>query len=322
MNKQKQIKYPNSVNLFKFCRSVLDDKYGKSRVLDQDVGQILGFDPADCSHWKKGKKNIKNIEAIKKIASQLEIDEQTILDIALGRLSSSEALLEHFNQINTQIDTKLIEKETKKYYMSSNEEWTPQKEKNLYKFLEIPYQEIAEQVKVIHNKIKFKEAPLYLPEIVMSYPEIQIIQIEKEQTHKDPVFVKNSNDKHLIYYSVDQEMRPYIRYLIAKALSKYFMKEIPTPKGIDHNLEMKIKDLHHNIFAMILLVPSSLLEKELSKLDSRSDIITQLSEIFWVSKQFIKERLKVYTNENIDKNTTNRELFINSYPSERIFLDK
>ena len=53
--------------------------------------------------------------------------------------------------------------------------------------LEIPYQEIAEQVKVIHNKIKFKEAPLYLPEIVMSYPEIQIIQIEKEQTHKDPV---------------------------------------------------------------------------------------------------------------------------------------
>ena len=55
-----ELKYPNSANLFHFCKSVLDIKFGSVRVIDQDVGQILDFDPADCSHWKKGKKNIKS----------------------------------------------------------------------------------------------------------------------------------------------------------------------------------------------------------------------------------------------------------------------
>ena len=58
MKKDMAVKYPHSANLFQFCRKVLDHKFGGIRVIDQDVGQILGFDPADCSHWKKGKKNI------------------------------------------------------------------------------------------------------------------------------------------------------------------------------------------------------------------------------------------------------------------------
>ena len=49
-------KYPNASNLFKFCRKILDDKYDGVRIIDQDVGQMIGLDPADCSHWKKGKK--------------------------------------------------------------------------------------------------------------------------------------------------------------------------------------------------------------------------------------------------------------------------
>ena len=70
--KEVLIKYPNSANLFQFCRKVLDHKFGGIRVIDQDVGQILGFDPADCSHWKKGKKNIRSIQAMKSIATHKE----------------------------------------------------------------------------------------------------------------------------------------------------------------------------------------------------------------------------------------------------------
>ena len=51
-----QVRYPNSVSLFLFCRHVLDHKFGGIRVIDQDIGQILGFDPADCSHWKRAKR--------------------------------------------------------------------------------------------------------------------------------------------------------------------------------------------------------------------------------------------------------------------------
>ena len=76
MKRSTEIKYPNSANLFQFCRKVLDHKFGGIRVIDQDVGQILGFDPADCSHWKKGKKNIRSIQAMKAIADHLGVDEK------------------------------------------------------------------------------------------------------------------------------------------------------------------------------------------------------------------------------------------------------
>ena len=64
-------------------------------MIDQDVGQILGFDPADCSHWKKGKKNIKSIQAMKNIADYLGVDEKLVVDIASGSINDKEAYFEY-----------------------------------------------------------------------------------------------------------------------------------------------------------------------------------------------------------------------------------
>ena len=83
MKSEVTAKYPNSACLFQFCRKVLDHKFGGIRVIDQDVGQILGFDPADCSHWKKGKKNIRSIQAMKSIADHLGVDEKLVVDVAI-----------------------------------------------------------------------------------------------------------------------------------------------------------------------------------------------------------------------------------------------
>ena len=33
----------------------------KHKLHDQEIGAILDFNPSDCSHWKKGEKNIKSI---------------------------------------------------------------------------------------------------------------------------------------------------------------------------------------------------------------------------------------------------------------------
>src|SRR6185295_12883698 len=55
MKKTAENRYPNSATLFKFCKEALEMRYeGNVKVIDQDVGSILGYDPADCSHWKKG----------------------------------------------------------------------------------------------------------------------------------------------------------------------------------------------------------------------------------------------------------------------------
>ena len=59
MKKVEANRYPHSATLFRFCKEALEIRYdGNVKVIDQDVGAILGYDPADCSHWKKGKKNI------------------------------------------------------------------------------------------------------------------------------------------------------------------------------------------------------------------------------------------------------------------------
>ena len=109
MTRGVDIKYPNSLNLFQFCRRVLDHKFGGIRVIDQDVGQILGFDPADCSHWKKGKKNIRSIQAIKTIADHLGVDEKLVVDVASGEISDCEAFHEYSGYGSSLLDSKVYE---------------------------------------------------------------------------------------------------------------------------------------------------------------------------------------------------------------------
>jgi hypothetical protein len=116
VRKEEGIKYPHSANLFKFCRLVLDHKYGGIRVIDQDVGQILGFDPADCSHWKKGKKNIRSIFAMKNIAKHLGVDEKLVVDVAAGELDEQEAYCEYMGYGATTVDVKVLEVAKKDFY--------------------------------------------------------------------------------------------------------------------------------------------------------------------------------------------------------------
>src|SRR3954471_6668132 len=116
MKKATDVKYPNSANLFQFCRRVLYHKFGGIRVIDQDVGQILGFDPADCSHWKKGKKSIRSIQAMKSIAQHLGVDERLVVDVASGDLDELEAFFEFSGYGAFDIDPKLIENAKKDFY--------------------------------------------------------------------------------------------------------------------------------------------------------------------------------------------------------------
>ena len=79
MKRTDENRYPQSAELFKFCKEALNIKHNfEVKVIDQHVGAILGFDPADCSHWKKGKKNIKSLDTVKAIAQHLDADERDV----------------------------------------------------------------------------------------------------------------------------------------------------------------------------------------------------------------------------------------------------
>ena len=59
---------------------LMSQKGGK--VHDQEVGQILNFNPSDCSHWKRGEKNVRSVFALAKLSETLAIEPTLVHDVA------------------------------------------------------------------------------------------------------------------------------------------------------------------------------------------------------------------------------------------------
>ena len=74
-----------------FCKAYLAKNKQNDRILDLDVGKLLGLDSADCSHWKSGRKKIGHISQIKSISLQLQVDVQVISELALGEVTPEQA---------------------------------------------------------------------------------------------------------------------------------------------------------------------------------------------------------------------------------------
>ncbi|MBF0442370.1 MAG: hypothetical protein HQK54_10735, partial [Oligoflexales bacterium] len=294
MKKESAVKYPNSANLFQFCRKVLDHKFGGIRVIDQDVGQILGFDPADCSHWKKGKKNIRSIQAIKTIAEHLGVDEELIVDIASGDLDVQEAFYEYCGYGLFFVDTKLLDAAKKEFYRKNANTWTREKELEFKEYFNINEPRIDEIVAEIHTKINYEEAPLYLPEIVANFNDIQMIPIDLPADSEESVtYMMTKDGKIEIKFPTDEKMRPYVRYQISKAMASYFFSknDLKVTNKLE-NYTDHVMDIQSNLFAAKLLTPARLIRKELANVNIAKDIIAQLAEVFWVSKTFMNRRLK------------------------------
>ncbi|MEZ4741386.1 MAG: ImmA/IrrE family metallo-endopeptidase [Bdellovibrionota bacterium] len=304
MRKESDVKYPNSANLFRLCRRVLDHKYNGIRVIDQDVGQILNFDPADCSHWKKGKKNIRSIQAMKSIANHLGVDERLVVDVATGEISDHEAFAEYSGYGPLKVDANTFEVAKKTYYRKFAGSWSKEKEQNFKEYFQVREPLIDKIVIETHQKINFKEAPLYLPEITTSYPDL-IFSADPDfpnGNEKSPeVKVLRHDDKTEIRYRSGSEIQPHMRFTIAKAIATHFLfpysEARKSIEGLEEYCE-HIEEIEANIFACKLLAPEFLIRKEMAQLNPAKDIIAQLAETFWVSKTFMNLRLKSILEEN------------------------
>ena len=316
MKKAAEVKYPNSASLFQFCRRVLDHKFGGIRVIDQDIGQILGFDPADCSHWKKGKKNIRSIQAMKSIAEHLGVDERLVVDVASGDLDESEAFYEFSGYGAFALDGKTIEAAKKDYYRRHAGTWSKDRENEFRDAFSINEAGIDRIVAAVHQRINFQESPLYLPEVVAAYPDV-ILSPEapapgrresdsssalKREAQNPLVAVARKGEHVTISYAAGTEMRPYMRYRIAKGMGTYFLAplaEQAAPEiGLTGDFATHLSDVQSNVFAAKLLAPASLIRREMANLNVSKDIVGQLSEIFWVSKTLMNRRLKDILQNN------------------------
>jgi hypothetical protein len=291
MKKDAGVKYAHSASLFQFCRRVLDHKFGGIRVIDQDVGQILGFDPADCSHWKKGKKNIRSIQAMKAIAEHLGVDQKLVVDVASGEINDSEAFNEYSGYGAFRLDQKIIEAARKDYYRKHASNWSADRESEFRTYFTTNEPAIDEIVKAIHSKINFSEAPLYLPEVVAAFPHISLMP--DDRVH-EVTFGENST----IRYPGQSEMKPFTRYRIAKYLANLFLQELRPKREAQNEYDQHLVEVQNNLFAAKLLAPATLIRKEIGQVNVAIDIVTQLAETFWLSKTFMNRRLRDILQSN------------------------
>ena len=299
MRKVNEIKYPNSARLFAFCKSVLDVKFGAVRIIDQDVGQILGFDPADCSHWKKGRKQIRSVDSMKTIATHLGVDERLVMDVASGAVTDTEAFIEYKGLGLMDVAPSLPESVRRDWQRRSGLAWTTELEGKLKSFFSINDEGLDAVITEIHERLNFKEAPLFLPELTNAYPGLRFVMIPQDKQVAANAVDIAPKGKRLADGTFEVTMgeqvqtRPVSRFQAVRVMAPFFVSQLLEPAHIafkDH--ESQMRDIYSNVFAARMLVPAKLVRQEMSKVDLGRDIVGQLAETFWVSRALMNRRLR------------------------------
>ncbi len=293
MKKIEANRYPHSATLFKFCKEALEIRYeGNVKVIDQDVGAILGYDPADCSHWKKGKKNIRSLNTLRSIADHLSIDERLLIDIASGRIGLDEAVFEYRGYGQFGLSAKNLETYKKEFFKNPTR-WQSQG-KSFEELFDVDRPAITKVAQHIVDMGNFAEAPIYMPEVFRLFQGIELVA---QENLADAVHVETSGagaefQTKVLYRG--GEMRPYMRFLAAKALYRHLARSGHALVAKFQNAPDEVIEIQANIFAGMLLIPSKLLRREVERIDSSLDIIMQLADTFWVSKALMNQRLRDY----------------------------
>ncbi len=295
MKKTAENRYPHSATLFKFCKEALEIRYeGNVKVIDQDVGAILGYDPADCSHWKKGKKNIRSLSTLKSIADHLNIDERILIDIASGRMDLNEAVFEYRGYGSFSLQGKNLDT-LKKDFFKNPAKW--QDENGIRSFEEmfdVDRATVAAAARQIIKNGGFTEAPIYIPEVLRLFENIALAPDETQTEAVRVTYDETGDEVKAIFRYRGNEMRPYVRFAVARELYKFLVKSRSPLVSALANTPNEILDIQANIFAGVLLIPADMLKAEVEAIDGSLDLIQQLADTFWVSNALMNQRLRDY----------------------------
>ncbi len=295
MKKIEANRYPNSATLFKFCKEALGIRYeGNVKVIDQDVGAILGYDPADCSHWKKGKKNIRALSTLRSIADHLNIDERLLIEIASGKVGLEEAVFEYRGYGATNLSGRNFESLKKEFFQNPSRWQSDGSVAAFEQLFDINRPAVAEVVAGVLETGNFVEAPIYMPEIFQLFPNFSLTATEQQANAVEANVINQEGQTTTTVSYRGSEMRPYIRYLLAREVFLHLVRS-RHPLAIRFaSSPDEVNDIRANIFAGMLLVPAKMLKREVERVDSSLDIVTQLADIFWISKGLMNQRLRDY----------------------------
>lgn len=275
MKRSGAVKFPHSVQLFKFCQKVMMHQKGV-KVRDQEVGSILNFNPSDCSHWKRGEKNVRSVFALAKLAEALSVETSLIHDITSGSADLDEAFFEY--------------QEARSYRNLKGQSAAVTAEK-----IQEVRERVLEFVNQVQQEANFETPPLYLPEVMRSFAFITTQPVEMLDKLSRILRVKAG--QYCIQYKKG-ELKAQTRMSMVKDLARIIFEgereRFPEFGSVTPGLAV----YEQQIFVANLLLPRNLLLSEMSKMDSRKNVIAELATIFWVPKSLVSFQLQELVTES------------------------
>lgn len=264
MKRSGAVKFPNSVQLFKFCQKVLMAQKG-GKVHDQEVGSILSFNPSDCSHWKRGEKNVRSVFSLAKLAEALKVEPTLVHDVASGHIGLDEAFYE-WQESNSY-------KELVQKVAQENPADVAEVRRRVEAF-----------VAQIHEQCEFTTPPLYIPEVLRFFAFVSTQPTDMLDKLSRILRVKPGQ------YSIQfrkGDLKPQTRMGMTKDLARIVFEgerdRFPELGAMNPTLV----EFEETLFTASLLVPKGLLLSEMAKLDSRRNVVSELATLFWVPKSLI-----------------------------------
>lgn len=262
-------KFPQSVQLFKFCQKIMMHRKGV-KVRDQEIGSILNFNPSDCSHWKRGEKSVRSIFALQKLADALSLETSLIHDVASGASNLDEAFFEFLESGAFKTATTLFQNTDAQTLQQIRER-------------------TSEFVAILHKECEFSTPPLYLPEVLRAFAFITTQPTELMERLSRVLRTKPG--QYTIQYKKG-ELKPQTRMSIVKDLARIVFEAERSRFPELGALDPQVVVLEEVIFTANLLIPKGLLLDEMAKLDTRVNVVAELANLFWVPKSLVSFQLQ------------------------------
>lgn len=261
-------RFPQSALLFRFCLRVLETRKRGVKVHDQEVGNILQYNPSDTSHWKRGKKAVRSIYALEALSQSLDVDLETIQDVSDGLLEFEEAW---FDFSEAEEERKLVKDLDAGLLRERRDR-------------QIALEKVATQILA---KANIGSVPVYLPEVLSVLPFVQVSQGDVSDKIARSSRIKPG--QYSIRYRKG-ELRAHTRAAIGREIARVILyserEQFSIPARIDNLAMFEIIDLSN-----ALLVPKESLRNEMQKISSRVNMVRVLADVFWVPKSVIRSRL-------------------------------
>ncbi|MFK7872691.1 MAG: hypothetical protein AB8C84_05895 [Oligoflexales bacterium] len=286
MRRTGSVKFPSSMQLFKFCHKVLVLRSDR-KVHDQEVGQILGFSPSDCSHWKRGEKNVRSIFALEKLAHGLVTDIGLIHDLAVGHITLDEAWYEYTElSAQKQIRKKVLE--------CVDSQLQPTRTRVL---------------NFVHDLLGRAEAqtpPLYLPEVFRYF---SFIQTQTADIFDRLTRVLRTKPGHYTLQVRKGDIRAHARMSMVRDLARIVFEAERSQFPELGELDREMLEYEKMLFTAALLVPMPQLMQSLVDVNPRRDLAQELSQVFWAPRSLVNFQLQeAMSHVNTTEMTENQKV--------------